>query len=757
MYGKAFFAEKLFALVIALYVFFLFRYRWRVVTSKTYTKKMRQYEGFKKYLQEWYLNLDKKKMALKIILILIMVFSGYHVYARLNPEKRFHRLIDGCEILVKDKKYAQAVIDMTNALKIRPDYIRGHYFLANIYMGKGEFGRAESALRQVVRLQADYGNAVNMLKSILVSRRDSRELERLARQIAEKMPVQGKIIEALSLMIEDDPDSALTVLEEARELAPNEEKIYQIMGDLQTLAGRTENAVDAYKRAVKLNFGLWQVHNALARLYLEQGLTEDALSELRITRSLNPEFYLPALKLAQIYSNKGYFEGAVNILEDILEKKEGHKEASYTLGIVYAAMGRSQEAINLLKQLPASYQEKRNYGYNLALSYYNTAKYSKAYEWLNVIKESKGLDVAGLKLLARVYSALGQTSESANVLQELVRQSKADSKDRRILAMIEKEGADIKATGARENKKIEIIRSKHTDLEEYLRNKDYDSLIKGALKAIEENEFKAPFYNLLGVAYLASAKPELAKKYFLRSYNEKNDNPMPLLNLTNIYLKTGAAKEAAELLREHNRLFREEHRTRLKLGKIYFKTGRLDQAQEILTNVLAMNPKSFEAHQVLGVISMLKGNTKLAVSEYLQAISLNPNDAVSLNDLANIYAEEQTNLDQALEYAARAVRIVPGSGNFRDTLGWAYYRKGEFLQALSHFEAAYERSPYISVIPYHLGLVQFRLERYSEAQKSLKLALNMKGTLRDADQAKSLLTRISEQLNPSEAGGKSGV
>ena len=756
MYGKVFLAEKLFALIILLYIFFAFRYRSQITSSKYYKKQYWKYQGFKKNLGEWYFDLDKKRMALRIVLVMVLVFSGYGVYARLNPEKRFHRLIDRCEVLVKDRKYEQAIIDMSNALKIRPDYIQGHYFLANLYVQTGQTGKAASALQHVIRHQPDYGNAVNMLKSILISQKDSQGLAKLAEQLSDKMPLQGKMLKATSLILDNQFEPALKILEEAGQIAPGDEKIYQLMGDLHILAGHKDKAIEAYQSAVKINFGLWQVHHSLANLYLEKGMTEHALSELRITRSLNPEFYLAAIKLAQIYYSKGYFEGAAQILEDVLEKNGGNEPAAYTLGIVYTALGRYQEAINRFTRLSASYQEQKSFRYNLALAYFHAEKYLDAQKWLDVLKASDGLDVYGRKLLARVYFELGKVKESADILRELAHEGVVDDKDLKILAMAEKERGRSPAE-IQEKREIEVVRSKHTDLEAYLRNKDYNSLIKGARQALQENTIKAPFHNLLGVGYLATGDLEQAKTHFLLSYNEKKDNPMPLLNLTNVYMKTGSAKEAEDLLVAHNRMFPQSALTRLVLGEIYLRTGRLEEAVQLFKMVLDLNPQSFKAHQNLAVIYRLKGDIKSALDEYLKSINLNPNDAISLNDVANVYAEDKAHLDKALEYATRAVRIAPANGNFRDTLGWVYYRKGALQAALDNFKTALDLNPYLPTIPYHLGLAQFMLKQFDVAQQNLRLALSMPGQFQEADEARKLLEKISALHKPAKTSRPEAV
>ncbi|MEJ2629316.1 MAG: tetratricopeptide repeat protein, partial [bacterium] len=101
-------------------------------------------------------------------------------------------------------------------------------------------------------------------------------------------------------------------------------------------------------------------------------------------------------------------------------------------------------------------------------------------------------------------------------------------------------------------------------------------------------------------------------------------------------------------------------------------------------------------------------------------------------------------LEKSLDFATRAAKLSPKSGTILDTLGWIYFLKGDLEEALASFEKAYEYNPYLPVIPFHVGLSQFHLKRYEEAEKNLKLALNMKGTLEEKDEARELLNKILE-------------
>ena len=72
----------------------------------------------------------------------------------------------------------------------------------------------------------------------------------------------------------------------------------------------------------------------------------------------------------------------------------------------------------------------------------------------------------------------------------------------------------------------------------------------------------------------------------------------------------------------------------------------------------------------------------------------------------------------------RAVELRPHSGAIIDSLGWAYYRLGDYDQALTHLERAVELEPADPTLNDHLGDVYWQLGRRIEARFQWRRALS---------------------------------
>lgn len=130
---------------------------------------------------------------------------------------------------------------------------------------------------------------------------------------------------------------------------------------------------------------------------------------------------------------------------------------------------------------------------------------------------------------------------------------------------------------------------------------------------------------------------------------------------------------------------------------------------------LASNKDSYES-PLLAIYNFWCGaafersGDMVRAEKYLRAsIELDENFAEAYNYLAYTWAEEDTNLSEALEFIQVALELDPDNGAFVDTLGWILYRKGQYEDSLRHLEHANNLMPNNEVILEHLGDVHLQL------------------------------------------------
>ena len=84
-----------------------------------------------------------------------------------------------------------------------------------------------------------------------------------------------------------------------------------------------------------------------------------------------------------------------------------------------------------------------------------------------------------------------------------------------------------------------------------------------------------------------------------------------------------------------------------------------------------------------------------------------------------------------------------------DTLGWLYYLKGSYLNAIAEFQDSLARDPDNPIINYHMGLAYYKNNQPDKASKFLEEALKIDQDFQGAEKARSLLKeiRVSSAFN----------
>jgi tetratricopeptide (TPR) repeat protein len=128
-----------------------------------------------------------------------------------------------------------------------------------------------------------------------------------------------------------------------------------------------------------------------------------------------------------------------------------------------------------------------------------------------------------------------------------------------------------------------------------------------------------------------------------------------------------------------------------------------------------------------------------AEADLQMALKLYPDNPDVLNYLGYSWIDQGTNLEEGMRMIRRAVEQRPEDGYIVDSLGWAYYRIGNYEEAMKNLEKAVEYKPFDPTINDHLGDVYWRLGRTIEAMFQWSHARDLKPEPED-------LAKIQEKL-----------
>jgi tetratricopeptide (TPR) repeat protein len=105
-----------------------------------------------------------------------------------------------------------------------------------------------------------------------------------------------------------------------------------------------------------------------------------------------------------------------------------------------------------------------------------------------------------------------------------------------------------------------------------------------------------------------------------------------------------------------------------------------------------------------------------AEKDLKKAFEMNPNEPDVQNYLGYSWIERGENLEQAVELVKRAVAARPDSGAITDSLGWGYYKLGNFQLAVELLERAAQLDASDPDLNNHLGDAYWQVGRKIEAQ-----------------------------------------
>ncbi|MGF1463532.1 MAG: tetratricopeptide repeat protein [Maricaulaceae bacterium] len=189
--------------------------------------------------------------------------------------------------------------------------------------------------------------------------------------------------------------------------------------------------------------------------------------------------------------------------------------------------------------------------------------------------------------------------------------------------------------------------------------------------------------------------------------------------------ETVALASARALARETD-----DPRARSTLADMLRAQGLFEEAVEVLDGLIADLDDAVEwshffargaARERLGRWDGPEG----AQADLERALELSPDQPDVLNYLGYSWVDRGERLDEGFELIKRAVELRPNSGYIVDSLGWAYYRLGDYDTAVEHLERAVELDPQDPTLNDHLGDAYWQVGRRLEARFQWRRALSL--------------------------------
>jgi len=493
---------------------------------------------------------------------------------------------------------------------------------------------------------------------------------------------EGDIDEAiwlLKLAIETDSRSSYLKLEMANLLLIKKEENKALEMVQQVLMDDPENI-----QALTLAGGIYQQQNKL-----DQAL--QAYEKVLARKATEQNIYL---LLGRIYWNRNDLDNAERVFEQMTRSIPDSYAAFYFYGKVLSAKGKLEAAeAALLKslELESSLEEPRSELLKIYQAQNQTSKITKLYQSILEYDPDNHKAAFGL---ADHYRKINQTKLSLKLLNALGRRVQED------------------------NTVISTLFELFVETKQY---KEALWALEGMLQTAPDN---SDLHYLAGIALDGLERNDQALKHLIKVRPDSKFYNNAVVHSALLYHDMGKMSRAIGVIQEA--LAQEPDNTDyyLYLGSFYEELERYDDALKVLQEGLRRDDRNARLHFRLGVVYDKMGSKQDSISAIKAVLHLTPNDAEALNYLGYTYADMGINLDEAETLIQTALKIKPNDGYITDSMGWVFFKRGQYSQALKWLNKAAQLVPDDPVILEHLGDVYLKLDSREKAlncyQRSLK-------------------------------------
>ncbi len=222
----------------------------------------------------------------------------------------------------------------------------------------------------------------------------------------------------------------------------------------------------------------------------------------------------------------------------------------------------------------------------------------------------------------------------------------------------------------------------------------------------------------------------------------------------------GRIDEAAEELRAMAAEHPDRSQPLVQLGDLWRSKSRFPDAvlayDQAVARTKKEEPTDWTMYYSRGVALERAGQWQRAEADLLHALQLQPEQPLVLNYLGYSWVDKGVKLSEALRMIERAVELRPNDGYIVDSLGWAYYRLGNYVQATQNLEHAIELKPEDPTINDHLGDAYWQVGRVVEARTQWRRALQFGPEAADVKTIEAKLDRGLAKPSPAGSAAQGG-
>jgi len=636
--------------------------------------------------------------------------------------------------LLAEGKVDEALNLLVKHLGQDPEFAEAHYLTGTAYLRQGQIQSAYHHLRQATKLRPDYYEAQEKLGEIYLLAGDYKA----ARDISSKLTKGAEYLQDGLLL---------------------ESEIALAEGNLDLAMQKANAAMAGAKQSTKVKTSAY-----LAALYLRKG---DKGKADEIVKKLDPAAMDSEglLSLAKFYLGAGNDAQAQSFFKQALKRYPDSAEVNYNYGQYLFNKGQLKEAGGYYKKAMTVMPNVQIIAYRLSECLLAAGQRNEAKAQIDAMTLKYPNSILALGLKFQYHLLAGERRQAIDALNRMTVLIPAAPRPYIVLASLYWQEGMIPLA---EKNAFKAMKLGEKTVLPHLMIGDI-LFVKGQFPlsmAYYDRVLEVQPDNLVallqtGDLYLSMGQPKKAEERYTKAFAAAPKIKSLQTKIAWAKAMGGDVEGALALNRQYMREAPDDPQAIAAYANTLIFAKRLDEAVDTVQKNIMKQPREWSLRYLLGDLYILKNDFRSATASYASALALNagdvnlalnvgaryeknaleteteryyleirkklPDNPLVANQLAWFYIDRMGTPQKANELIESLMKEKERP-ELKDTIGWYYFKLGDFLTAENYFQEALRLDPDHYETRARLALTLFSLKRNQEASAEAQKVIALLAT-----------------------------